>query len=250
LTRYADSLSGTYSGGTLKKLSLAVALIGDPPVLLLDEPSASVDPSSRRVLWKLLRQLIDSGKSVLVSSHIKGEVEAICDKVVVLNEGDMIAVGQCVDIRNKFGPGFCLQVSTKDSTDVDITKAALEKRLKAITFVHRVGRHLQYFVPRSTFSYADIFIAIELLKHLVNLDHYSVSQLSFEQLNFKNKLGAKEDEVNNLGSFLRKLSGFMNKRISDKSKGKRTSEGLHETHAEQGVIQAPLRLHISDIDNP
>ena len=128
LTRYADSLSGTYSGGTLKKLSLAVALIGtfgwpkncprkysmqinsvqvrpwlnartswhwneyndciywypttfhlvgDPPVLLLDEPSASVDPSSRRVLWKLLRQLIESGKSVLVSSHIKVRIQLL-----------------------------------------------------------------------------------------------------------------------------------------------------------------------------
>ncbi|KAL5252177.1 hypothetical protein ACHWQZ_G015086 [Mnemiopsis leidyi] len=220
LTRYGERETRNYSGGTLRKLSLAISLIGDPPVLLLDEPSASVDPTSRRMLWKLLRQLADSGKSILISTHVKGEVEAVCDKVVILSEGNTVAVGPCNQVKDKFGSGFALQVAVADPSEVNLAKAAIEQRLKDVSFVHKVGKHLQYFVPRSSFTYSDVFMAVELIKQLVKLDHYSVCQLSFSQLDLLTRTASREGS--NLNSFVRRIHGLVRRSFKESFTQKRS----------------------------
>ena len=69
LSQYADRLSGTYSGGNKRKLSTAIALIGHPPVIFLDEPTTGMDPHSRRFLWDLILDLVRGGRSVILTSH-------------------------------------------------------------------------------------------------------------------------------------------------------------------------------------
>lgn len=69
LTRYADRRCGTYSGGNKRKLSVAMSLIGDPPVIFLDEPSTGVDPVSRRNLWDIISQIRRRGQTIVLTSH-------------------------------------------------------------------------------------------------------------------------------------------------------------------------------------
>ncbi len=69
LTRLADRQCGSYSGGTLRRLSLCLAMVGEPPLLLLDEPSAGVDIVARRNMWNVIRRARDAGQAVLISSH-------------------------------------------------------------------------------------------------------------------------------------------------------------------------------------
>ena len=84
---------GKLSKGTVQRVGLAVALIGSPDLLILDEPGSGLDPIGRRELRALLLELKCEGKTIFLSSHLLSEVEAICDSVVMLNEGRLVALG-------------------------------------------------------------------------------------------------------------------------------------------------------------
>ena len=93
LTKAADRHVGTYSLGMRQRLGLAAALLGDPPVLVLDEPGNGLDPQGIRWLRDLLRQRAADGGTVFVSSHLLAEVEHLADEVVVLSHGRLVATG-------------------------------------------------------------------------------------------------------------------------------------------------------------
>ena len=90
---------GQYSAGMIQKTKLAQALVHDPPLLILDEPTAGLDPPSREEMLELLRVLGDShGKSILISTHLLGDVERTCDQVVVLNQGECLFCGKLLEL--------------------------------------------------------------------------------------------------------------------------------------------------------
>jgi ABC-2 type transport system ATP-binding protein len=83
----------TYSKGTLQRLGFAQALLNEPDLLILDEPTSSLDPLARRQFSETLRELKSRGKTILVSSHLLSEVEAICDRVAILKQGELVRLG-------------------------------------------------------------------------------------------------------------------------------------------------------------
>ncbi|MET0525534.1 MAG: ABC transporter ATP-binding protein [Nocardioides sp.] len=98
LGSHRDQVVGNLSGGQRSRASLAVALLGDPDVLVLDEPTVGLDPVLRRDLWALFHRLADAGKPVLVSSHVMDEAER-CDRLLLMREGRIIASGTPAEIR-------------------------------------------------------------------------------------------------------------------------------------------------------
>lgn len=109
LTPHARRPSGTYSGGNKRKLSLAVALIGDPKVLLLDEPSTGMDPEARRQMWNVIQQVSDN-RTVILVSHSMEEIEALCTRVGVMVSGRMQCLGAIQHLKGKFGTGYQIEV--------------------------------------------------------------------------------------------------------------------------------------------
>ena len=95
-------LAATLSGGELARLSLAAALLGDPDVLVLDEPTVGLDPVLRRDLWRTFHSLAAAGATVLVSSHVMDEAER-CDRLLLLREGAVLAAGTPDDLRARTG---------------------------------------------------------------------------------------------------------------------------------------------------
>jgi ABC-2 type transport system ATP-binding protein len=93
LTKYRDQLAGTLSGGWKQRLSLAAALLHDPFLLLLDEPTASTDPKARRDFWEIIHTLSSEGVTVLLSSHNMDEVER-CHRIAYVSEGQLLMVGE------------------------------------------------------------------------------------------------------------------------------------------------------------
>jgi ABC-2 type transport system ATP-binding protein len=93
-----DMVVRNLSGGQSSRVSLAVALLGDPDVLVLDEPTVGLDPVLRRDLWRLFHRLAESGKAVLVSSHVMDEADR-CDRLLLMREGRIIADGTPGEIR-------------------------------------------------------------------------------------------------------------------------------------------------------
>lgn len=98
LESHRDQVVGNLSGGQRSRASLAIALLGDPDVLVLDEPTVGLDPVLRRDLWALFHRLADAGKAVLVSSHVMDEAER-CDRLLLMREGRIIANGTPTEIR-------------------------------------------------------------------------------------------------------------------------------------------------------
>ena len=98
LGSHRDQVVGNLSGGQRSRASLAVALLGDPDVLVLDEPTVGLDPVLRRDLWALFHRLGDAGKAVLVSSHVMDEAER-CNRLLLMREGRIIASGTPAEIR-------------------------------------------------------------------------------------------------------------------------------------------------------
>ena len=99
---HRDQVVGRLSGGQRSRASLAVALLGTPDVLVLDEPTVGLDPVLRRDLWALFHRLADAGAAVLVSSHVMDEAER-CDRLLLMREGRIIADGPPGDIRERTG---------------------------------------------------------------------------------------------------------------------------------------------------
>ena len=97
-----DQVVGTMSGGQQARVSLATALLGDPSLLVLDEPTVGLDPVLRRLLWATFRDLAAGGAAVLVSSHVMDEAER-CDRIALLREGSVLAIGSPADLRERTG---------------------------------------------------------------------------------------------------------------------------------------------------
>ncbi len=100
LAKVADRRAGAFSLGMRQRLSLAAALLGDPPVVVLDEPGNGLDPQGIRWLRKLLRARAEAGGTVFVSSHLLAEVEHLADDVVVINRGRPVAAGALADLQH------------------------------------------------------------------------------------------------------------------------------------------------------
>jgi len=96
----ADELVESYSHGMQQKISLAAALIHDPKVLVLDEPTVGLDPKSARLIKDILRQLADRGAAVMLSTHIMEIAERMCDRIGIINQGRLVAAGTMEDLRS------------------------------------------------------------------------------------------------------------------------------------------------------
>jgi len=99
LSDAADKKVKAYSQGMRQRLGVALALLGEPDLLVLDEPTNGLDPQGMRDMRRLMRRLADEGTTVFVSSHLLAEVEAICDRVAVLAQGRLVAEGPPKDLR-------------------------------------------------------------------------------------------------------------------------------------------------------
>ncbi|MBA2516872.1 MAG: ABC transporter ATP-binding protein [Solirubrobacterales bacterium] len=94
---------GRLSGGNRQRVNIAIGLLGDPPVLLLDEPSTSLDPRQREILWTFVAGLAESGTMVVYSTHDVGEAERYADRVLVLADGELLFLGTAAELKSTVG---------------------------------------------------------------------------------------------------------------------------------------------------
>jgi ABC-2 type transport system ATP-binding protein len=106
--------AATYSGGMRRRLDLAMTLIGDPEIIFLDEPTAGLDPRSRRTVWRIVRELVDAGVTILLTTHYLEEADQLADRVAVLDRGRLIAEGTPDELKRLI-PGGSIRLEFADA---------------------------------------------------------------------------------------------------------------------------------------
>jgi len=119
LTEKADSWVGKLSGGQRQRLAVATSLVGDPKILFLDEPTTGLDPQSRRQLWDIIREFQKSGGTVLLTTHYMDEAERLCDRLAIIDHGQIIAEGTPADLIDRLGGHHMVEFEINDNSPLD-----------------------------------------------------------------------------------------------------------------------------------
>ncbi|XP_046904791.1 phospholipid-transporting ATPase ABCA1-like isoform X1 [Hypomesus transpacificus] len=194
LLKYSNKSAGTYSGGNKRKLSTAMALIGCPPVVFLDEPTTGMDPKARRFLWDCILSVIKEGRSVILTSHSMEECEALCTRMAIMVNGRFVCLGSIQHLKSRFGEGYTLIVRVGGSPP---TLAPVEEFVQD-TFPGSVLKEkhhntLQYQLPHSEGALATIFSQFTTHQERLAVEDYSVSQTTLDQV-FVNFAKHQHDE--------------------------------------------------------
>jgi ABC-2 type transport system ATP-binding protein len=118
LTDAADRMAKTYSGGMRRRLDLAVSLLAAPPILFLDEPTTGLDPQSRSGLWAVLRELVDEGTTLVLTTQYLEEADHLADEIVVVDKGKVIAAGTPTQLKDQAGRASVV-VTLTHAADLD-----------------------------------------------------------------------------------------------------------------------------------
>lgn len=124
IKQYEHKKAQSLSGGNKRKLSVAQALIGNPPLVLMDEPSTGMDPVSRRALWDIISMVSAKRKecTIIITTHSMEEAEALCTKVGIMVGGRLRCFGTIQDLKSKFGHGYTLNTKFCEPTDEEVDK--------------------------------------------------------------------------------------------------------------------------------
>ena len=136
LEEYADKKTGTYSGGIRRRIDLAAGLLHQPDVLVLDEPTVGLDIESRFVVWDLLRKLREAGTTVLITSHYLEEIDALANRVAIIDNGLVIAEGTPSQLKDKVG-GDRITLRIREFSPVEEAEKA-KNMLQTLPFVQEV----------------------------------------------------------------------------------------------------------------
>ena len=120
LEQYRKVLAGTYSGGNKRKLSVAMALIGNPSVVFLDEPSAGMDPEARKQMWKILGKIKKQKSALILTTHSMEEAEALCDRMTIMVRGRFKCIGSSTLIKNKYGDGYEVEIKVEPPSEITL----------------------------------------------------------------------------------------------------------------------------------
>jgi ABC-type multidrug transport system ATPase subunit len=116
----ADRLAQNLSGGMKRRLSIAMALVGDPLFLVMDEPTTGLDPETREELWRTLLKIRENGPAILLATHAMDEAELLCGRVSILSRGTLKCVGNPHSLRERFCPNYTLNVNFAPGFDKDV----------------------------------------------------------------------------------------------------------------------------------
>ena len=149
LTDRGDQMVRGFSGGMMQRLSIARAMMHDPQVLFLDEPSAGLDPQTRLLLWEIIREYNQRGKTILLTTHNMEEADALCQRLAIIDHGRNIALGTPTELKASVPGGYLLRLRFGRQSP------ELLQRLQNLAGVREVRAHPDAAADNSADVYAD-----------------------------------------------------------------------------------------------
>jgi ABC-2 type transport system ATP-binding protein len=178
LTEKANSWVGKLSGGQKQRLAVAAALVGNPRILFLDEPTTGLDPQSRRQLWEIVRTFQQKGGTVLLTTHYMDEAERLCDRLAIVDHGQIIAEGTPSDLIDRLGGHHMVEFEVSGTSNGKASEA-----WHTLPGVESVRKEAQTVC----LSVREPHLTIPALLNAVNgqgqqLEHLSTRQASLEDV--------------------------------------------------------------------
>jgi ABC-2 type transport system ATP-binding protein len=168
LTEKAQAYVGKLSGGQRQRLAVACALVGNPELLFLDEPTTGLDPQSRRQLWDILRGFRAQGRTILLTTHYMDEAERLCDRVAVVDHGRVIALGSPAELIARLGGEHLIEFALSNGAIVP------DDALRALPAVMSVHRQDDAYCLAVTAPH----LAIPALLQALQRDHLDLARLT------------------------------------------------------------------------
>ncbi|KMR04580.1 atp-binding cassette sub-family a member 3 [Lasius niger] len=185
LTACMAQPSGTYSGGNKRRLNIAMALIGNPTLVLLDEPTTGVDPAARRSLWNTLQACQAAGQAIILTSHSMEECEALCNRLVIMVRGELVCIGPSQELKQRFGAGYDIHIKlnpSRSNEDVENIKINIESTLTCDIRDDNLGL-LAYHVTDCNTTWEKMYDTMKDLKQRYScIEDYAVLSATLEQL--------------------------------------------------------------------
>ncbi|XP_074604127.1 ATP-binding cassette sub-family A member 17-like [Brevipalpus obovatus] len=188
------SLNCNLSGGNKRKLSLAIAVIGGPAVILLDEPTTGVDPASRRKIWTTLVGLRDATKiSIILTSHSMTECEALCNRIAIMAKGQLACLGSPSHLKKKYGKGYTLVIVLKKKSDLSKLKESIKEVFSSAKLKDQHDTTVRYVLANPKLRWGEMYRSMRKLEEKYSIETFSIDNTSIEQvfLHFSNE---DEDE--------------------------------------------------------
>ncbi|XP_053988068.1 cholesterol transporter ABCA5-like isoform X2 [Hylaeus volcanicus] len=186
LNEQADTFAKHLSGGQKRKLSVGIAIIGDPKIIILDEPTAGVDPYSRRQMWSFL-QSRRHGKVILLTTHFMDEADILADRKAVISKGKLRCCGSSLFLKNKFGIGYHLTLVLEGNAREHAISRLVSSHVTKSEKARRHGRELSFILPHNSVeNFAPLFSAIEheirTRSSRLGISSYGVSMTTLEEV--------------------------------------------------------------------
>ncbi|KAI9174773.1 hypothetical protein LWI28_022515 [Acer negundo] len=158
LTWEADMRAGSYSGGMKRRLSIAIAFIGDPKLVILDEPTTGMDPITRRYVWDVI-EVAKKGRAIILTTHSMEEADILGDRIAIMAKGRVRCIGTSIRLKSKFGAGFIANVSfTASNYNPEAVKHFFKHNL-AVVPKEETKSHIRYVIPHDREGFLTNFFA-------------------------------------------------------------------------------------------
>uniref|UniRef100_A0A8C1X7A9 ATP binding cassette subfamily A member 5 n=1 Tax=Cyprinus carpio TaxID=7962 RepID=A0A8C1X7A9_CYPCA len=193
LEKIMDAQAKNLSGGQKRKLSVGIAILGDPKILLLDEPTAGMDPVSRRQVWSLLKSH-RAGRVTVFSTHYMDEADILADRKAVISQGQLKCVGSSLYLKNKYGVGYQLRMSVTEGCEVDNTTSLVKQHVPKAQLSRQQEAELTFTLPfESIDTFPGLFAELDCRPDL-GIINYGVSMTTLEDVFLRLEAEAEVDQ--------------------------------------------------------
>ncbi|XP_010931477.1 ABC transporter A family member 7 isoform X1 [Elaeis guineensis] len=184
-----DKQAGKYSGGMKRRLSVAIALIGDPKVVYMDEPSTGLDPASRKNLWNVVKHA-KRNRAIILTTHSMEEAEYLCDRLGVFVDGSLQCIGNPKELKARYGGSYVFTMTTSSNEEEEVESLVRQLSPSANRIYHISGTQ-KFEVPKHEVRIADVFRAVEIAKKKFTIHAWGLADTTLEDVFIKVAKGAQ-----------------------------------------------------------
>uniref|UniRef100_A0A8D1A2R6 ABC transporter domain-containing protein n=1 Tax=Sus scrofa TaxID=9823 RepID=A0A8D1A2R6_PIG len=191
-----DTFSESLTGGMKRKLSIIIALLGSPKVVILDEPSSGMDPVSRRATWDVLQQFKHK-RTILLTSHYMDEADILGDRIAIMVKGTLQCCGSSIFLKKIYGAGYHIVIEREPRCDAEKISAVIYSRIPDAILENSIGTELSFILPKEhTHRFEALFNELEEKQKELGIASFGASITTMEEVFLKvNKLADSQTDV-------------------------------------------------------